>query len=194
MTTTTTTEAEESTPGDSTAATEGDVYRLGHRWLIKGPIDVVFDLMSHTDNYPTWWAPCVKSTTSDDAEVAVGARAHVRMRGRLPYDMVLDVTLAQLERPHLLEVDTIIRLSGRFPMRGPVRYTFTEGPDGVEVINEQVIVAERRLPGPFRALARRAFAYNHAWTMKIGGRGLQKAVDDIVAARAAGTAITVAVA
>src|SRR5215204_4602185 len=127
MTNTAAAQTDGSTPGDSTAATEGDVYRLGHRWLIKGPIDVVFDLMSRSYNYPTWWAPCVKSTTSDDIEVAVGARAQVRMRGQLPYEMVLDVTLVQMDRPYLLEVDTIIRLSGRFPMRGPVRYTLTEG-------------------------------------------------------------------
>jgi hypothetical protein len=30
-------------------------------------------------------------------------------------------------------------------------------------------------------------AYNHTWAFKIGGRGLQGAVDGVVAARAAGT-------
>jgi hypothetical protein len=83
-------------------------------------------------------------------------------------------------------VDTIVRLSGRFPLHGPIRYTLTEGPDGVEIVNDQVIVSERRLPRPLRAMLQRAFAYNHAWAFKIGGRGLQRAVDAVVADRAAG--------
>jgi uncharacterized protein YndB with AHSA1/START domain len=171
---------------NSAVATSGDVYRLGHRWLITGPIDVVFDLLTRSTTYPTWWSPCFKSAESDDTEVAVGARSHLRVRSRLPYELVWDITLTELEPPNLIVVETIVRLSGRFPLRGPIRYELTEGPDGVEVVNDQVIVSERRLPRPLRALLQRAFAYNHDWAFKIGGRGLQRAVDEIVAARAAG--------
>jgi uncharacterized protein YndB with AHSA1/START domain len=168
-------------------ATAGDVYRLGHRWLINGPIDVVFDLLSHAGDYPTWWTPCFKSAEADD-EVAVGARSHLRVRARLPYELVWDITVTELDPPNLIEVDTRVRLSGRFPLRGPIRYTLTERPDGVEVINDQVIVSERRLPWPLRAVLQRAFAYNHDWAFRIGGRGLQRAVDQVVAARGAAPA------
>jgi hypothetical protein len=175
----------------STAALEasGDVYRLGYRWLINGPIDVVFDLLSHAKDYPTWWQPCFKSAESDD-EVAVGARSHLRVRARLPYELIWDITLVELERPSLIVVDTNLRLSGHFPMHGPIRYRLREVPNGVEVINDQMIVAERRLPRPLRALLQRAFAYNHAWAFRIGGRGLQRAVDRAVAARSSGATTT----
>jgi uncharacterized protein YndB with AHSA1/START domain len=153
------------------------VYRLGHRWLIKGPVEVVFDLLSHARDYPRWWTPCFQTAEGDD-EVALGARSHLRVRAKLPYELVWDITLTELDRPRVIEVDTILRVSGRFPMRGPIRYTLTERPDGVEVVNDQVIVAERRLPRPLRALLQRAFAYNHDWAFKIGGRGLQRAVDE----------------
>jgi len=176
-------------PRDSAATTTGDVYPLGYRWLIKGPIDVVFDLLSHACDYPTWWSPCFKSAESDD-EVVVGARSHLRVRSRLPYELVWDITLTELDPPTFMEVDTIVLLSGRFPLRGPIRYTLTDGPDGVEVVNDQVIVSERRLPRPLRALLQREFAYNHAWAFRIGGRGLQQAVDRVVAARDAGAALT----
>jgi uncharacterized protein YndB with AHSA1/START domain len=169
----------------STELAKGDVYRLGHRWLIKGPIDVVFDVLARARDYPTWWAPCFKEAESDDQEAVVGARSHLRVRAKLPYELVWDITLIEVDRPHVLTVDTILRLSGRFPMRGPIRYTLTERPNGVEVVNSQTIVAERHLPRPLRAIAQRAFAYNHAWAFRIGGRGLQKKVDEVVAARAA---------
>ena len=168
---------------ESALAATGDVYRLGYRWLIQGPIDVVFDLLSHAKDYPRWWQPCFKSAEADDV-VAVGARSHLRVRARLPYELIWDITLVQLDRPHVIVVETNLRLSGRFPMHGPIRYTLTEGPDGVEVVNDQLIVAERRLPRPVRAILQRAFAYNHAWAFRIGGRGLQREVDRIVAARA----------
>jgi hypothetical protein len=187
MSTTGASPAEETGPGACSVAIAGDAYHFGHRWVIKGPIDVVFDLLSRSSGYPTWWAPCFKSAESDDPEPVVGARSHLRVRAQLPYELVWDITLVRMDRPTVLEVDTIVRLSRRFPMRGPIRYTLTDGPDGVEVINEQVLIAERRLPRPLRALAQRAFAYNHAWAFKIGGRGLQKAVDEVVAARARGT-------
>jgi uncharacterized protein YndB with AHSA1/START domain len=167
-------------------AAAGDVYRLGYRWLIKGPIDVVFDLLTRSKEYPTWWSPCFKSAESDDTEVAIGSRSHLRVRARLPYKLVWDVTVIELDPPNVIAVDTIVRLSGRFPLRGPIRYTLIDRPDEVEVVNDQVIVSERRLPRPLRALLHGAFAYNHAWAFKIGGRGLQKAVDGVVAARAAG--------
>jgi uncharacterized protein YndB with AHSA1/START domain len=176
---------EGNTPQDSTVTASGDVYRLGHRWLIKGPIDDVFDLLTRSKGYPTWWAPCFKSAETND-EVAVGARSHLLVRSRLPYELVWDITLTQLEPPNLIVVDTIVRLSRRFPLRGPIRYRLTDGPDGVEVVNDQVMISERRLPRPLRALLQRAFAYNHDWAFRIGGRGLQRAVDGVVAARAAG--------
>ena len=170
------------TAAESALEASGDVYRLGYRWLIKGPIDVVFDLLSHPKGYPTWWQPCFKSAEADD-EIAVGAWSHLRVRARLPYELIWDVTLVELDRPNVIVVETDLRLSGRFPMHGPIRYTLTERPDGVEVVNDQTIVAERRLPRPLRAVVQRAFAYNHAWAFKIGGRGLQQETDRIVASR-----------
>lgn len=178
--TTTASQAEESRPGDSRVATAGDVYRLGHRWQIDGPIDVVFDVLSRPREFTVWWAPCFKSAQSDSTELVVGSSAHFRVRSKLPYELVWDVTLVQSDRPAFIELDTVVRLSNRFPLRGPIRYTLTEAADGVTVVNEQVIVSERRLPRPVRALLQRAFAYNHAWAFRIGGRGLQKAVDEIL--------------
>ena len=163
-------------------STTGDVYRLGHRWLIHGPIDVVFDVLSQLTEFPTWWS-VFKSVDSDDPEFGVGASARVRTRVVLPYDLDWDLTVAAMDRPGLIELDATVLLANRFPMRGPLRFTLTETGAGVQVLNEQVFASERRLPRPLHAIAQRMFAYNHAWGFERGGIALQKAVDDAVTAR-----------
>lgn len=173
-------------PPTSNPTTTGDVYRLGHRWLIKGPIDVVFDVLSQLREFPTWWS-VFKSVESDDPEFGVGASARVRTRVVLPYDLDWALTVAAMDRPRLLELDATVLLANRFPLRGPLRFTLTETGDGVEVLNEQVFTSERRLPRPLRAIAQRMFAFNHAWGFERGGKSLQKAVDEAVAARARAT-------
>ena len=161
----------------------GDVYRLGYRWLIKGPIDVVYDLLLDIGNHPSWWG-AFKSVEVDSTEVAVGTRARIRLRARMPYTVIWDVTFAQVDRPRFIEMDTVIVFSSRFPMSGPVRCTLTEGPEGVEVVNEQIVFTQRRLPGPLRNLMQRAFDADYNWSFKSAGPGLQKAVDEVLAARA----------
>jgi uncharacterized protein YndB with AHSA1/START domain len=174
--------AEGIAPGDSAVAPEGDVYRLGYRWLINGPVDVVFDVLLNVNNHPTWW-PAFKSVESDSTEVAVGTRARMRLRGRMPYTIVWDTTYVQVDRPRYIEMDTAIVFSNRFPMSGPVRCTLSEGPDGVEVVNEQNVYTKRRLPRPLRNLMQRAFDADYNWSFSHAGPGLQKAVDEVLAAR-----------
>jgi uncharacterized protein YndB with AHSA1/START domain len=177
---------EPANPPTSDQAATGDVYRLGHRWLIRGPIEVVFDVLSQLTEFPTWWS-VFKSVESDDSEFGVGASARVRTRVVLPYDLDWDLTVAAIDRPRLIQLDATVLLANRFPMRGPLRFTLTETGDGVEVLNEQVFTSERRLPRPLRAIAQRMFAYNHAWGFDRGGIALQKAVDEAVAERAKAT-------
>jgi hypothetical protein len=158
----------------------GDRFRLRHRWLIEGPIDVAFDLLSRGTTFPDWWAPVFLSAETDDPEPVVGSRVRYRVRARLPYRLDWDVTLRRLEPPHVIQTDTVVVLGGRFRLSGPIRFTLTETPHGVEIRNEQLMTTDRRLPSPLRALAQRAFAYNHAWAFRVGGRGLQRAVDEAV--------------
>ena len=161
----------------------GDVYRLGHRWLIQGPIEVVFDVLSQLGSFPAWWS-VFKSVESDDPAFGVGANARVRTRVVLPYDLDWALTVAAMDRPRLIQLDATVLLANRFPLRGPLRFTLTETGGGVEVLNDQVFTSERRLPRPLRAIAQRLFAYNHAWGFERGGIALQKAVNQAVAARA----------
>jgi uncharacterized protein YndB with AHSA1/START domain len=166
----------------SAAGFRGDVYHLGYRWVIDGPIDTVFYFVSHGRTYPEWF-PVFRDAQSDDGEVRVGARIRYHVKALLPYHLYWDVAVTRLEPPHLVETDTAVALGGRLRLGGWVRFRLMERDGRVEVINEQEMRAERSLPGPLRALAARAFAFNHDRAMAGGGQGLQRAVSAAVAAR-----------
>jgi uncharacterized protein YndB with AHSA1/START domain len=134
-------------------ASPPDTYRLSHRWLISGPIDVAFDVLSRGTAFPAWWAPVFLSAESDDTEPVVGSRVRYRVRGRLPYSLHWDVTLRRLERPHIIETETIVVLGGRFRLRGPIRFTLTETADGVEILNDPD--DDQRPPAPETAQSAR---------------------------------------
>ncbi len=167
---------------DSTARSQGDVYHLGYRWLISRPIDVVYYFVSHGRTYPEWF-PVFRDAQSDDDEVRVGARVRYHVKALLPYHLYWDVTLTRLEPPHLVETATTVSLGGWLRLGGWVRFRLNERDGRVEVVNEQEMRAERALPGPLRALAARAFAFNHDRAMASGGQGLQRAVNAALAAR-----------
>ena len=126
--------------------------------------------MSHGRTYPEWF-PVFRDAQSDDDEVRIGARDRYHVKALLPYHLYWDVTLTRLEPPHLVETDTTVALGSWLRLGGWVRFRLIERDGRVEVINEQEMRAERSLPGPLRALAARAFAFNHDQAMAGGGRG-----------------------
>jgi hypothetical protein len=154
---------------------EADVYHLGYRWLIEGPIETVFHYISHGRTFPEWW-PVFLDAEGEGDEVAVGARIRYHVKSLLPYHLYWDVTVSRLDAPYLLETDTIVTLGRGFRLAGWVRFRLAQRGALVEVVNEQEMRAERRLPSPLRALAARLFALNHDRAMAIGERGLQRAV------------------
>jgi uncharacterized protein YndB with AHSA1/START domain len=153
----------------------GDVYHLGYRSRIEGPIETVWYFVSHGRTYPEWF-PVFRDAQSDDQEVRVGSRIRYHVKALLPYDLVWDVTVSRLEPPHLIQTDTTVVLGGRFRLTGWVRFSLQQQGSLVEVINEQEMRADRALPAPLHALAARAFAFNHDQAMAQGERGLQRAV------------------
>ena len=163
------------------APASGDVYHLGYRWRIDGPVETVYHFISHGRTYPEWF-PVFREARSDDDAVRVGARVRYHVKAVLPYHLYWDVRVTRLEPPHLVETNTTVSLGGWLRLSGWVRFRLQARDGHVEVINEQGMRAERSLPGPLRALAARAFAFNHHRAMAGGGRGLQRAVNATVAA------------
>lgn len=159
------------------AASE-DIYRMGHSWVVRGPIETVFRYVTDARTYLDWFT-VFRSVTPDDpvGPIKVGSHSTMKVQALLPYSLDWDVTVVRHEPPTLQEVQVKLSLSGRFAMHGRIRFSLLDQGDGtVRVMNEQEIAADKPLPGFLHPVAQAMFSYNHRWAMNQAARPLQAIV------------------
>jgi hypothetical protein len=155
-----------------------DVYRLGHQWLIEGPIESVFHYVTDARTFLDWF-PVFKEVHTDEplGPLHVGSHATARVKALLPYVLDWDITVARYEPPVFQETAVELSLSGRFRMRGYIRYSFEERASNMVLVrNEQELAAEKALPRLVHPLAQAAFAFNHRYAMTQATQPLQAIV------------------
>jgi hypothetical protein len=158
-----------------------DLYRLSHEWRVEGPIETVFYYVTDARTFFDWF-PVFKEVTADEAvgSVHVGSHATARVKALLPYLLDWDITVVRHEPPFFQETAVEVSLSGRFRLRGYIRYSFEQRPSNMVVVrNHQELAAERPLPRLVHPLAQAAFAFNHGYAM----RGAQQPLQAIVRAK-----------
>ena len=155
-----------------------DVYRLSHLWRVEGPIETVFHYVTDARTFLEWF-PVFKEVSADEpvGSLHVGSHATARVKALLPYVLDWDITVVRHEPPVFQETAVELSLSGRFRMRGYIRYSFEERPSNIVVVrNEQELAAEKPLPRLVRPLAQAAFSFNHRYAMRQAQRPLQAIV------------------
>lgn len=165
-----------------------DIYQLGYRWQITGPIETAFHYVSRIETWPAWWSPTIIAVQAGEGDVRVGRSARMQVKSFLPYHLDWHVTVTRLEAPQLIEVDCSVTLGQRFPMTGWVRYRLIERGPVVEIINEQEMRSQQPVPALLRPLANAIFNFNHDHAMARGQTGLQRVVDAAVATQVAHSA------
>jgi hypothetical protein len=158
-----------------------DVYRLSHEWRVEGPIETVFHYVTDARTFLDWF-PVFKAVTADErvGPLHVGSHATARVKALLPYVLDWDITVVRHEPPLFQETAVELSLSGRFRMRGFIRYSFEQQPSNMVVVrNDQELAAERPLPRLVHPLAQAAFSFNHSYAM----RGAQRPLQAIVRAK-----------
>jgi len=155
-----------------------DVYRLSHQWRVEGPIETVFHYVTDARTFSDWF-PVFKKVSVDEpvGQIHVCSHATARVKALLPYLLDWDITVVRHEPPLFQETAVEVSLSGRFRMRGYIRYSFEERRSNMVVVrNEQELAAENPLPRLVHPLAQVAFAFNHRYAMRQAQRPLQAIV------------------
>jgi hypothetical protein len=78
-----------------------DVYRMQHRWVIRGSIETVFRYVSDSRTYLDWFT-VFQSVEADDpvGPIRVGSHTRMRVKAQLPYTLDWDVTVVEYDPPH----------------------------------------------------------------------------------------------
>jgi len=156
-----------------------DVYRVGHRWRLKGSTEQVYQHLSRPEAYPDWW-PAIPSVDilQGDNEPQVGDSVRMHVKSLLPYRIDWVMTTTSLDPPTFVETENTVVLGGRLRLVGPTSVHLRQDGDYTEVVQREVLSAEGwHLPGPLRLLAYAAFSFNHAYAAVGGRRGLQLLLD-----------------
>jgi hypothetical protein len=155
-----------------------DVYRLGHRWLVRGPIETVFRFVTDARTFTDWFTVFQEVHPDEPTgPIHVGSHSTMRVKALLPYLLDWDVTVVRQEPPHFQETAVKVSLVGRFGMHGHIRFRLADQGDGTVIVsNDQEMAADRPLPALLHPLAQAVFAVNHRWAMRQAQRPLQAIV------------------
>ncbi len=136
-------------------------------WVLEAPRERVWEAIWESERWPEWWRGVERVVRLEPGdERGLGQRSRLTWRSRLPYELDFEVRTTRVERPHLLEGEATGELAGLGRWR-----LFAED-SATAVVYEWQVGTTRRWMNALAPLARPAFAWNHDWVMRNGGRGL----------------------
>ena len=142
-------------------------YRFLTTWLLEAEREHVWDAIYDSERWPEWWKGVEEATKLEEGdESGVGQYGRYVWKSKLPYRLEFFVRTSKVERPHLLEGDA----SGE--LAGIGRWRLFEANGTTAVVYEWRVGTTKRWMNALAPLARPAFAWNHDWVMRNGGRGL----------------------
>jgi len=143
-------------------------YRFLDRWVVRAPIDRVYDAIGDVLGYERWWTDFVIQATGDGPPPEPGKKNELLVKAYLPYKVNFGLEVIEAERPRRI----LSGLSKDFDGSG--EWTLEEK-DGTTVatldwrpsVNHALI---RRLTPVLRPL----FRSNHNWSMRHGERQIRE--------------------
>lgn len=146
-------------------------YHFVTRWKVKGPIQVVFEILKDGENYDRWWKPAYVRT-----DVVGTRKIRALVRAKLPYTLDFTTELVRENPPHEIE----IKASGELAGRG--LWKLEEMGSDVLVTFSWDVRAEKPLVRFLSPILKPMFRWNHDWVMRTGEEKLQKEINRHVGA------------
>jgi hypothetical protein len=138
-------------------------------WHLEAPVETVWDAIVSTQMQPRWWPFIEKVIELVPGEASgIGSTRRYIWRTKLPYKLSIDVQVARIERPVLLEGIA----SGE--VEGIARWEFESRGATTIIRHYWSVRLAKRWMNLLAPLARPVFAWNHAQVMKAGGEGLAR--------------------
>lgn len=141
-------------------------YHFITHWRVRGPIQLVYDILKDGEAYSQWWRPAYVSTR------AVGPKAiRSLVRAKLPYTLDFTTEAVRENPPTELEIRATGELSGRGLWR------LRQEGDWTVIEFYWDVRAEKFLVKLLSPLLKPLFRWNHDWVMRVGEEGLQREIE-----------------
>jgi uncharacterized protein YndB with AHSA1/START domain len=90
------------------------------RWVVRAPIDRVYDTIGDVLGYERWWTDFVIRATGDEGPAAPGKRNQLLVKAYLPYRVNFGLEVVEADRPR--------RILSRLSKDCPVSHTGVAAP------------------------------------------------------------------
>jgi uncharacterized protein YndB with AHSA1/START domain len=142
-------------------------YRFLDRWVVRAPIERVYDAIGDVRGYERWWTDFVIRATGDEGPPAPGKRSQLLVKAYLPYKVNLGLEVIEAERPRRI----LSLLSKDFDGSG--EWTLDETAGGTVATLDWRPSVNHALIRYLTPALRPLFRSNHNWAMQRGERQIR---------------------
>lgn len=148
-------------------------FFLTTTWLIPAPLHTVWSCLIDTETWPSWWkyvAAVDEMARGEESGIDNIQRYH--WRTSLPYSLILDLRVTQIQTHQLIVVDVKGDLDGN----GRCRFSFIPATNHTLIEFDWDVQTCKSWMNWLTILTRPIFIWNHARVMKNGEQGLIQCV------------------
>jgi hypothetical protein len=144
-------------------------FFLTTTWLIPAPLHTVWSCLIDTETWPSWWkyVAAVDQMAKGEASGIDNIQRYY-WRTCLPYSLILDLRVTQIQTHQLIVVDVKGDLDGN----GRCRFSFIPATNHTRLEFDWDVQTCKSWMNRFNVLMRPIFIWNHGRVMKRGEQGL----------------------
>lgn len=142
-------------------------YKFDSEWELEAPIDRVFELLTHPENFQEWWPSVTDSRRLVEGdEEGVGAIVAYTLRSPVFYSMDFQAKTLEVERPR--RIHTLVRGD----LIGTGTYLLEERAGRTKVVLLWYVSTTRRWMNLVAPVARPLFVWAHHHVMREGAAAM----------------------
>jgi uncharacterized protein YndB with AHSA1/START domain len=143
-------------------------YQLLTTWLLEAPRERVWEAIYDQARWPEWWRGVEEvEEVRPGEDGGLGSVSRMVWKSLLPYRVEFQVATTHVDRPRLLQADSVGELAGVGRWR-----LFEEGEALTAVLYEWNVSTTKAWMNLVAPLARPVFEWNHDWVMSRGAEGI----------------------
>jgi uncharacterized protein YndB with AHSA1/START domain len=144
-------------------------YEFVTVWRVKAPIEKVWELIYHPENWPEWWRGVEKVEKLKEGDANhVGALFRYTWKSKLPYRLIFEMETTRVAPMSLIEGRAIGEL------QGAGRWQLDQEGEVTTVRYDWKVETTRAWMNLLAPVARPFFSWNHDVVMGWGGEGLAR--------------------